>query len=53
MTLREETYVCDCGAEFPIYRKGGNLRGKGHIKHLWCYKCKETKPFILKEKSEE
>lgn len=32
--------VCeDCGNVFPIPRKQSERRGKGHVKHLWCYKC--------------
>ena len=43
------TLVCrDCGAKFPIPRKANQLREYGHIKDLWCYKCKSVTKFIEK-----
>lgn len=39
-------YSCpDCGTIFPIPRKRGKIRGKGHIKDLWCPMCKGVKKF--------
>jgi Fe2+ or Zn2+ uptake regulation protein len=34
-----------CGSVMPIPRKRGEKREKNHLKHLWCYKCKETTEF--------
>ena len=30
-----------CGTVFQIPRIKGQIRSKGHIKHVWCFKCKE------------
>jgi hypothetical protein len=41
------TLVCgDCGSKFPIPRKANQLREYGHIKDLWCYKCKRVAKFV-------
>jgi hypothetical protein len=41
------TLVCrDCGSKFPIPRKSCSLRERGHIKDLWCYKCKRVAKFV-------
>lgn len=35
--------VClKCGNITTIFRKISNLKPIGHIKHLWCYKCKKV-----------
>ena len=40
------TFVCpDCGTEMPIPRWHGRRREKGHIKDLYCPKCKKTQKF--------
>lgn len=43
------TLVCEeCGDYFPIVRKTGRQREKGHIKHLYCVRCrKETAHFEI------
>ncbi len=33
-----------CGTEQAIWRRTGRRRKRGHIKHLWCIKCKEHTP---------
>jgi len=39
--------ICEeCGTEMLIPRKRGQRREKGHVKHMYCYKCKETTAFI-------
>lgn len=39
--------VCECcETVFPVPRKKSGRRGKGHVKHLWCYKCKDVKAHI-------
>lgn len=43
----------DCGSRFPIPRKSCSLREHGHIKDLWCYKCKRVTKFIEKPFSED
>lgn len=32
----------ECDNVFNIPRKNGDKRGKGHVKHVWCFICKET-----------
>jgi hypothetical protein len=45
-----------CGDIFPIFRKAWKNKESGHIKHLYCYKCKnitahiELSPLDLYEK---
>ena len=39
---RSELYCENCNEKFIIFRKRGNLRGNGHIKHVWCYRCKDV-----------
>lgn len=29
----------ECGGYFPIRRKRGRLRKRGHPKHMWCPWC--------------
>lgn len=31
-----------CGNINPIFRKRSKMKAKNHIKHLYCYKCKEV-----------
>jgi len=34
--------ICsECGNEDTIMRKSGKLKRSGHIKDLYCYKCKK------------
>lgn len=38
--------IClECGCIFPIPRKQRSLRNIGHIKDLWCPKCKKNTKF--------
>lgn len=38
------TLVCpECGMEIPIPRNHGRQREKGHIKDIYCPKCREVK----------
>lgn len=35
--------VCECCSNvFPVPRKQSERRGRGHVKHIWCYKCMEV-----------
>lgn len=37
------TFKCpECGAEMYVPRKIGHERPKGHIKDLYCWKCKKV-----------
>lgn len=37
------TFKCpECGAEMYVPRKKGQQRAKGHIKDLYCWRCKKV-----------
>lgn len=39
-------FVCpECGMIMPLPRNHGNRRESGHIKDLYCPRCKETRKF--------
>ena len=41
------TCICKvCGFKMPIPRNHGNPREKGHIKDLWCPRCKIQTKFV-------
>lgn len=41
--LTSSTLHCKCcGKKMPLPRKRGQRREFGHIKHLWCWGCKEV-----------
>lgn len=36
------SFMCsECGGTFPLPRQKARKREKGHIKDLWCPKCKK------------
>ena len=41
-TIMKELKCTVCGDVFPIQRRINRNRAKGHIKHLWCLKCREV-----------
>lgn len=43
-----ETFlICSvCDNVYPMFRHKGKQKKDGHIKHLWCYRCKETTAHI-------
>ena len=43
---RSELYCENCDTKFVVFRKRGSLRGNGHIKHVWCHRCKSVTPHI-------
>jgi hypothetical protein len=48
---RSTDLVClSCGNVTQIVRRKDNLKLSGHIKDLWCYKCKiETKHYEVRD----
>ena len=54
MGLRRQAYCISyftcpsCGKVFPLPRKRGSRRSRGHIKDIYCPFCKETKKYIEK-----
>ena len=54
MRKRKDIYISylrcgECGAVFPIPRKKGARREQGHIKDLWCFRCKKITKFLENE----
>ena len=48
--MRKYLRCSECDAVMPIYRRKSSNRPNGHIKDLWCYKCKnETKHVEFRE----
>lgn len=47
-TKTAETFLqCkECGNVTRIHRKRSKMREKNHIKHMYCYKCREVTPHI-------
>lgn len=48
-SLKKSIVVCpDCQEPYVVYRKYKKRRvyKEGHLKNLWCYKCKADKKFI-------
>lgn len=45
--------VCNkCGNAFKVPRKRAKKREEGHIKHMYCIKCKEITAHIEDNRSE-
>lgn len=43
----------ECGSIMPIMRKRGKQKEEGHIKHMYCFKCKEVVGFVeIKDKDD-
>lgn len=41
------TLECEvCGTQMPISRKASKQKKPGHVKHMYCPKCKKTQAFI-------
>jgi len=39
--VKQKTLACpECGNKQRIWRKSRRNKAAGHIKHMWCYKCK-------------
>lgn len=51
-TKTEQTFlICSqCNNVFTIFRKVNRQKKDGHIKHLWCFKCKEVTAHIEDKK---
>jgi Fe2+ or Zn2+ uptake regulation protein len=50
MKKRPDMYISklictECGEIFPIPRRISKQREKGHIKHIWCFKCNQVTKF--------
>ena len=45
-----ELHCTECNTVFPIPRRRAKRREKGHIKDLWCYRCKKITKFKENEK---
>ena len=47
-TITKTTYLeCDeCGNVVTIHRKKHKMREKDHVKHMYCFKCKDRTAHI-------
>ena len=42
----QSKFICqECGAQMVLYRKRAEQRKLGHVKHMHCLNCKETRAF--------
>jgi predicted RNA-binding Zn-ribbon protein involved in translation (DUF1610 family) len=41
-TLSTNLQCPECGNTLTIHRKRSKMREKNHVKHVYCYKCKEV-----------
>lgn len=39
-----------CKTQITAFKKASKQTSKAHVKHMWCYVCKETIGFIQKDK---
>ena len=45
--VTERYFKCpECGTVLTAYKKSSRRTSVNHIKHMYCYKCKEVRPFI-------
>lgn len=49
-TIGTALYCSVCDSKMMISRKASKKREEGHVKHMYCYKCKEVTAFIEGEK---
>lgn len=40
-----DMYCTECGLHMTVPRSKGKQREIGHIKHMYCIRCGEEKPF--------
>lgn len=45
-TTQTRLHCSECHAEMPISRSLRSPKKAGHVKHMWCWKCKKEQPFI-------
>ena len=47
MHATERRFECPiCKEKVTAYKKSSRRTKAGHIKHMWCYKCKAIQGFI-------
>ena len=47
MNVTRRVFKCpDCGNQAVAYKKSSRRTKEGHLKKLWCWKCKEEKNFV-------
>lgn len=45
--VTERVFCCpDCGTAVTAYKKSSRRTAQGHTKHMYCWKCKDTKGFV-------
>ena len=45
--VTERTFECPyCKTKQIAYKKSSRRTAENHIKHMWCWRCKEERGFI-------
>ena len=45
--VTERFFKCpECGTVLTAFKKSSRRTSVNHVKHMYCYKCKEVRPFI-------
>lgn len=44
--VQTSLYCSECGNKASIFRRKNRRKSFGHIKDLWCYKCKKVTKHI-------
>lgn len=45
-TVSERAFRCPvCGTVIKAYKKTNRMTAIGHVKTMWCYKCKNVENF--------
>jgi predicted RNA-binding Zn-ribbon protein involved in translation (DUF1610 family) len=43
----ERIFQCpECGEKMTAYKKSSRRTAVGHIKTMWCYRCKSERQFV-------
>ena len=49
-TTMIETYICPkCGLKMYVPRKKGRRRPQGHVKHMYCIRCRAKVGFVKED----
>lgn len=48
--VTERRFICDCGEIYTAFKKSSRKTETGHIKDMYCFKCKKDKKMIQLDK---
>lgn len=50
-SMKERVFKCEtCGNKMIAYKRAGRNTSQGHIKHMYCFICKDRKAHIQQSK---